>query len=102
MNGEKITPVEIKSGKTMSTSYFENIKYWQHLADLPEDQGYVVSWRGAVHANQGRSIDQLAAIGAHPGLVKFFGMLLQSEWGVDIIVGIGARQQIPSKPLFER
>lgn len=42
LSGEKITPVEIKAGKTMSTSYFDNLKYWQPLADLPEDQGYVV------------------------------------------------------------
>ena len=42
VNGEKITPIEIKSGKTMSTSYFDNLKYWRSLASLPEDQGYVV------------------------------------------------------------
>jgi predicted AAA+ superfamily ATPase len=42
VNGEKITAVEIKSGKTMSTSYFDNLKYWQSLAGLPENQAYVV------------------------------------------------------------
>jgi predicted AAA+ superfamily ATPase len=42
VDGEKITPVEIKSGKTMSSSFFENLKYWRDLASLPEDQGYVV------------------------------------------------------------
>jgi predicted AAA+ superfamily ATPase len=42
VNGEKITPVEIKSGKTISTSYFDNFKYWRALAALPEDQGIVV------------------------------------------------------------
>jgi predicted AAA+ superfamily ATPase len=42
INGESVTPVEIKSGKTMSTSYFDNLKYWRSLAALPEDQGYVV------------------------------------------------------------
>lgn len=42
VNGEKVTPVEIKSGKTISTSYFDNLKYWRQLADLPEDHGYVV------------------------------------------------------------
>lgn len=41
-NGERITAVEIKSGKTMSSSYFDNLKYWQSLADLPENQAYVV------------------------------------------------------------
>ena len=42
VNGERVTPVEIKSGKTISTSYFDNLKYWRSLADLPEDEGYVV------------------------------------------------------------
>jgi hypothetical protein len=42
VNGEKGTPVEIKYGKTMSTGYFGNLKYWRSLAALPEDQGYVV------------------------------------------------------------
>lgn len=42
VDGEKITPVEIKSGKTLSTSYFDNLKYWWQLAGLPADQGYVV------------------------------------------------------------
>ena len=42
VDGEKITPVEIKSAKTMSASFFDNLKYWRPLASLPEDQGYVV------------------------------------------------------------
>ena len=42
VNGEKVTAVEIKSGKTMSTSYFDNLKYWRSLAALPENQEYVV------------------------------------------------------------
>lgn len=42
VNGERVTAVEIKSGKTMSTSYFDNLKYWQSLASLPENQEYVV------------------------------------------------------------
>jgi hypothetical protein len=42
VDGEKVTPVEIKSGKTLSASYFDNLKYWRPLAGLPEDQGYVV------------------------------------------------------------
>ena len=40
--GEKITPVEIKSSKTMSTSYFDNLKSWHALVNVPQDQGYVV------------------------------------------------------------
>ena len=42
VDGEKITPLEIKSGKTMSASYFDNLNYWQSLAGLPENQGCVV------------------------------------------------------------
>jgi predicted AAA+ superfamily ATPase len=42
VNGEEVTPVEIKSGKTMSISYFDSLKYWHTLAALPENQGYVV------------------------------------------------------------
>lgn len=42
VNGERVTAVEIKSGKTISTSYFENLNYWRSLADLPENQEYVV------------------------------------------------------------
>ena len=42
VSGDDVTPVEIKSGKTISTSYFDNLKYWRPLASLPEDQGYVV------------------------------------------------------------
>jgi hypothetical protein len=42
VDGDRVTPVEIKSGKTMSTSYFDNLRYWRPLASLPEDQGYVV------------------------------------------------------------
>jgi uncharacterized protein len=34
--------LEIKSGQTMSTSYFDNLKYWRTLTSRPEDQGYVV------------------------------------------------------------
>ena len=40
--GEKITPVEIKSSKTMSTSYFDNLKSWRPLVNLPQGQCYVV------------------------------------------------------------
>jgi predicted AAA+ superfamily ATPase len=42
VNGERVAAVEIKAGKTMSTSYFDNLKYWQSLAALSESQGYVV------------------------------------------------------------
>lgn len=42
VEGDKTTPVEIKSGKTMASSYFDNLKYWRQLAGMPEEQGYVV------------------------------------------------------------
>jgi hypothetical protein len=42
VDGERVTPVEIKAGQTMSTSYFDNLKFWRALAGLPEDHGYVV------------------------------------------------------------
>ncbi len=42
VDGEEITPIEIKSGKTISNSYFDNLKYWHQLAGIPDDHGYVV------------------------------------------------------------
>jgi len=42
VNGEQVTAVEIKSGKTISTSYFENLNYWRSLAAIPENQEFVV------------------------------------------------------------
>lgn len=40
--GESTTAVEIKSGKTISKSYFDNLKYWNALIGLPNSQLYVV------------------------------------------------------------
>lgn len=42
VDGEAVTPMEIKAGKTISTSYFGNLKYWRRLAGMPEDHGHVV------------------------------------------------------------
>jgi hypothetical protein len=42
VDGEKIVPIEIKSGKTISNSYFDNLEYWHQLAATPKEQGYVV------------------------------------------------------------
>jgi len=42
VKGNRVTPIEIKSGKTISTSYFDNLKYWSSLTALPESEGYVV------------------------------------------------------------
>lgn len=41
-DGDKTILVEIKAGKTMSTSYFENLKHWQCLGEKIEYQGFVV------------------------------------------------------------
>ncbi|MCL4830356.1 MAG: ATP-binding protein [Caldilinea sp.] len=40
--GEAMTPVEIKAGKTLSTSYFDNLSYWQSLPGAPQTPAYVV------------------------------------------------------------
>lgn len=40
-DGEKITPVEIKAGKTLSDSYFDNFEYWRQVVASAE-KGYVV------------------------------------------------------------
>ena len=42
VNGDEVIPIEIKSGKTMSTSFFDNLRFWRTLTALPKDQGYVV------------------------------------------------------------
>jgi hypothetical protein len=42
VNGEKITAIEIKSGKTISPHYFDNLGYWRALTALPEHQEFVV------------------------------------------------------------
>ena len=40
--GIKSIPIEIKSGKTMTKSYFTNIKYWGELTNTDKDNLYVV------------------------------------------------------------
>lgn len=39
---EAMTPVEIKAGKTLSTSYFGNLSFWQSLPGAPQTPAYVV------------------------------------------------------------
>ncbi|MCP4165290.1 MAG: ATP-binding protein [Chloroflexi bacterium] len=41
INGE-FSPIEIKAGKTASSSYFDSLKNWRKLADLAGEPGYVV------------------------------------------------------------
>jgi hypothetical protein len=40
--GNRLTAVEIKAGKTMSASYFETLQYWQNLMEATEHQEYVI------------------------------------------------------------
>jgi predicted AAA+ superfamily ATPase len=40
--GNRLTAVEIKAGKTMSASYFEMLQYWQNLTEAIEHQEYVI------------------------------------------------------------
>lgn len=42
VEGEKITPLEIKSGKTISTAYFDNFKTWRSLTGTSETNGLVI------------------------------------------------------------
>ena len=42
VDGEAITPVEIKSGKTLTSSYFDNLTYWRRLRSAPASPGYVI------------------------------------------------------------
>ena len=40
--GDNMSAIEIKSGKTWSSSFFENLKYWQKLSGTPSEQCYIV------------------------------------------------------------
>ncbi len=42
VDGDNLTPIEIKAGKTLSMSYFDNLRYWRKLIAAPEGSGYVV------------------------------------------------------------
>lgn len=42
VDGEEIVPVEIKAGKTIDRSYFDNLIFWRQLTGLAQDEGYVV------------------------------------------------------------
>ncbi|MCK5288821.1 MAG: DUF4143 domain-containing protein, partial [Candidatus Omnitrophica bacterium] len=38
----EIIPIEIKSGRTITTDYFKNLKYWCGLADIDMKKTYIV------------------------------------------------------------
>ncbi len=42
VEGDAVLPVEIKAGKTLSSSYFDDLRYWLRLAGLPEARGVVI------------------------------------------------------------
>jgi uncharacterized protein len=42
VDGEAVTPIEIKSGKTLSDSYFENFKFWRNLTGESNKNGVVI------------------------------------------------------------
>lgn len=42
VEGKQVLPIEIKSGKTVSVSYFENLVSWRKLSGLKQNPGYVV------------------------------------------------------------
>lgn len=41
-NGQKLTPIEIKSGKTINTSFWDNLHKWSDLANSKYSDGYIV------------------------------------------------------------
>ncbi len=40
--GEEIIPIEMKSGKTMDNSFFDNLKFWYKITKTQTDSGFVV------------------------------------------------------------
>lgn len=39
---KRIVPIEVKSSKTVITSYFKELTYWKKLSDNPETESYVI------------------------------------------------------------
>lgn len=40
--GTQLTPIEIKSGKTLSNHFFDGLNYWNQLAGLPQNPSYLI------------------------------------------------------------
>ncbi|KKP81016.1 MAG: hypothetical protein UR82_C0074G0001, partial [Candidatus Moranbacteria bacterium GW2011_GWF1_35_5] len=40
--GEKLFPIEVKSGKTINSDYFKNIAYWLKLAKNKAKKGSII------------------------------------------------------------
>lgn len=41
-NGDRLTPVEIKSGTSFDKDFFKNLTYWNRLSGNPDENAYVV------------------------------------------------------------
>ena len=55
--GGKVVPIEIKSGQTVSTDFFDGLEYWARLAGIPSAEGAVVyAGEESQNRSQGRVI----------------------------------------------
>lgn len=41
-NGNKLTPIEIKSGYTFNQDFFKNLNYWNNLSGNSNENSYVI------------------------------------------------------------
>ena len=53
-NAGELTPIEIKSGRTVNTEFFKNILYWKALSEVPK--GYTV-YGGVEEQNRSNGIE---------------------------------------------
>ena len=56
VDGEDIFPIEIKSGKTVSESYFANLKIWQKLTDSEQDGAVVYGGERSLQTSSGQLV----------------------------------------------
>ncbi|MFH1644395.1 MAG: ATP-binding protein [bacterium] len=50
--GEKLTPIEIKIGKTVNTSFFDGLKYWNDLSNNNPQNSFVIYGGKEKHVRQ--------------------------------------------------
>ena len=50
---QKLIPIEIKAGKTINTSFFDELKYWNEISDIKPKNNFLI-YSGS--ENQKRSI----------------------------------------------
>jgi len=41
-SGDKLTPVEIKAGKTINKDFFKGLLYWQKIASKETERGFII------------------------------------------------------------